>query len=61
MPVIRELRKLGQMLQENFEIIRMSNAQESLFEKQEEVLQNVKWLIQIIGLKINDRQKNQEL
>lgn len=58
--VIAELRKLGGLLKHNFEALRQANAPESLFQRQEEALRNLVWIIQKIGLKFNDRQKNQE-
>ncbi len=57
---IAELRKLGGLLKHNFEVLRQADAPESLFERQEEALRNLVWVIQKISLKLHDRQKNQE-
>lgn len=57
---IAELRKLGGLLKHNFEALRQAKAPESLFERQEEALRDLVWLIQKISLKLYDRKKNQK-
>lgn len=57
---VGELRRIGGLLKHNFETLRQANASHGIMEKQEDALRNLVWLIQKIGLALDDRQKNQE-
>jgi len=56
---VAELQKLDATLRHNFETLRQTNAPQSIFEVLEETLRILKWAIQKIGLKLDDRQKDQ--
>ncbi len=57
---VGELRRIGGLLKHNFATLRQVNAPRGIMEKQEEALRKLVWLIQKIGLVLDDRQKNQE-
>lgn len=57
---VGELRRIGGLLKHNFATLRQVNAPRGIMEKQEDALRELVWLIQKIGMALDDRQKNQE-
>ncbi len=47
---IRELRRIGGLLKHNFEAMREAQAPKELFQKQEDVLQELLWTVRKIGV-----------
>ena len=56
--MIRELRRIGGLLKHNFETLRNAGAPESIFEKQEDALCQLKLAIEKIGAACHDRKKD---
>ncbi|WP_165178177.1 hypothetical protein [Desulfovibrio sp. ZJ369] len=54
---VGELRRIGGLLKHNFATLRQVNAPRGIMEKQEDALRKLVWLIQKIGMALNDRQK----
>lgn len=58
---IGELRRIGGLLKHNFETLRQAKAPQDVFERQEEALRKLAWVIQKISLLCHyDCQENQE-
>ena len=57
---VGELRRSGGLLKHNFATLRQANMPPDILERQEDALRKLVWLIQKIGLALDDRQKNQE-
>ena len=57
---VGELRRIGGLLKHNFATLRQENAPSDILKQQEDALRKLVWMIQKIGLVLDDRQKNQE-
>lgn len=57
---VGELRRIGGLLKHNFATLRQANVPPGILEQQEDTLRKLVWMIQKIGLVLDDRQKNQE-
>ncbi|MDE7063894.1 MAG: hypothetical protein K2O70_00260 [Desulfovibrionaceae bacterium] len=57
---VGELRRIGGLLKHNFTTLRQANMPPDILERQEDALRKLVWLIQKIGLALDDLQKNHE-